>query len=192
MTNPAQPTPAPLTREELHHRQLDLRFYHLSNGHYEVTGRVIDTKTYPFRLQLATEDLPAGSPVHDIEVRLVVDEALTVQDASAQMRATPFGICRGAQQTLTPLIGLKIAAGWNKKVRDLLGGTSSCTHIMELLGPMATTVLQGVAPKRIAEIDLPENEAMRKAKVNSCFAYSEEREVVARLWPHLAKHKTSP
>jgi hypothetical protein len=176
-----------VTRQELHHRTLDLHFYRLSNGLYEVTGRVTDVKTYPFRLQLATEDLPAGSPVHDIEVSLILDETLTVQDASAQTRATPFGICHGAKQTLSPLIGLKIAAGWNKKVRDLLAGSASCTHMMELLGPMATTALQGVAPKRIEEIDRPENEHLRLAKVNSCFAYSDKREIVARLWPHLAK-----
>jgi len=59
--------------------------------------------------------------------------------------------------------------------------------MMELLGPMATTALQGVAPKRIEEIDRPENEHLRLAKVNSCFAYSDKREIVARLWPHLAK-----
>lgn len=193
MTDPTphnQSTDTPhLTREALHHRQIDLHFYRLSNGDYEVVGRVIDTKSHAFRLQLATEDLPAGSPIHDIEVRMVVDETLIVKEASAQMRSTPFGVCQGAKVTLGPIVGLQIAAGWNKRVRELLGGTASCTHIMELLGPMATTVLQGVAPKRIAEIDLPHNEAMRRAKVNTCFAYSDEREVVAKLWPHLAKPK---
>jgi hypothetical protein len=103
------------------------------------------------------------------------------------MRATPFGVCRGAQNTLTPIIGLTIGAGWNKRVRDRLAGSASCTHLMELLGPMATTAFQGLAPDRIAEVEKPENEAMRKAKVNSCYAYSDEREVVAQLWPHLAK-----
>jgi len=174
-------------REALHHRQIDLRFYRLRDGHFEIVGHVTDTKTHPFRLQLAPADLPAGAPVHDMEVRLKIDRHMTVLDASAIMRATPFGVCRGAQNTLTPIIGLTIGAGWNKRVRDRLAGSASCTHLMELLGPMATTAFQGLAPDRIAEVEKPENEAMRKAKVNSCYAYSDEREVVAQLWPHLAK-----
>jgi hypothetical protein len=175
--------------ELLHTRQVDLRFYKRKDGLYEVVGQFTDKKTYPFRLQLAQKDLPAGEPVHDMELRMVIDDRLTVHDIKATMNATPFGICLEAQNTLAPLKGLRIAAGWNKKVRDLLGGAASCTHLMELLGPMATTAFQGLAPMRIAEIDRPENEHLRQAKVNSCFAYGESRPVVARLWPHLHKPK---
>jgi len=173
--------------ELLHTRQIDLRFYKRKDGLYEVVGQFSDIKTYPFRLQLAEEDLPAGEPVHDMELRMVIDDDLTIYDIKATMNATPFGVCREAQNTLAPLKGLRIAAGWNKKVREILGGTKSCTHLMELLGPMATTAFQGLAPKRLEEIEHPDNEPLRKAKVNSCYAYSEDRVVVARLWPNLAK-----
>ncbi|HEY4066939.1 MAG TPA: DUF2889 domain-containing protein, partial [Burkholderiaceae bacterium] len=140
---------------------------------------------HPFRRQLAQGDTPPGVPVHDIVVRLVIDEALLVHDAAASMHATPFAACLGATGTLAPLKGLRIGAGWNKRVRELLGGAASCTHIVELLGPMATTAMQGLAPQRIARINEPGSEAQRRAKVDSCFAYAAEREVVARLWPHL-------
>jgi hypothetical protein len=175
--------------ELLHNRQIDLRFYRRKDGLYEVVGHLTDKKTYPFRLQLAEKDLPAGEPVHDMELRMVVDGNLTVHDIKATMNATPFGVCLEAQGTLAPIKGLRIAAGWNKKVRDLLGGAASCSHLMELLGPMATTALQGLAPKRIKEIEQPENEHLRQAKINSCYAYGESRTVVARLWPHLHKSK---
>ncbi len=175
--------------ELLHNRQIDLRFYRRKDGLYEVVGHLTDKKTYPFRLQLADKDLAAGEPVHDMALRMVVDDNLTVHDIKATMNATPFGICLEAQNTLAPIKGLRIAAGWNKKVRELLGGAASCSHLMELLGPMATTALQGLAPKRIKEIEQPENEHLRQAKVNSCYAYGESRTVVARLWPHLHKSK---
>ena len=45
---------------------------------------------------------------------------------------------------------------------------------------MATTALQ-----RLARINNPENDAQRRAKVDSCYAYAAEREVVAQLWPDL-------
>ncbi len=180
---------SPIEREEIHHRQIDLRFHRRIDGLYEVEGRLIDTKRHVFRRQLAGEDTPAGTPVHDIMVRLVIDDSLLVHDALAVMQATPFGICPGATSTLAPLKGLRIGEGWGKRVRERLGGAASCTHIVELLGPMATTAFQGFAPQRIAQINEPENEAMRRAKVDSCYAYAAEREVVARLWPHL--HKTT-
>jgi hypothetical protein len=178
-------------REEMHHRQVDVRFYKRPDGHYEVEGRLVDTKSHHFRRQLAEEDSPAGSTLHDITVTLVVDEALVVRDARATMRTTPFDVCGGAALTLEPLKGLSIGAGWNKRVRELLAGAASCTHIVELLGPMATTALQGFAPQRLARLNDPANENERRKRVDSCFAYAAEREVVARLWPHLHKKRPS-
>lgn len=177
------------TREELHHRQVNMKFYRRSDGLYEVEGHLTDSKSHPFMRQLGQKNLEPGDPVHDIIVRLVIDTDLQVHDVRATMLATPFGVCRGAQQTLDGLIGLTIAKGWNKKVRDLLGGSKSCTHIMEMLGPMATTAYQGLAPQRIERTNKPENEHLRRAKVDSCYAYSAEREIVARLWPDLARSK---
>jgi len=176
---------ADVEREEIHHRRIDLRFYSRSDGLYEVEGRLVDTKSHPFRRQLADEDMPTGVPLHDIVVRLVIDEAMLVHDARAVMQATPFTVCAGAVNTLAPLKGLNISAGWNKRVRDLLGGAASCTHIVELLGPMATTAFQGLAPQRLARINAPGNEHERAGKVDSCYAYAAEREVVAQLWPQL-------
>lgn len=182
-----------VARTELHHRQIDLRFYRRADGLYEIEGRLEDTKSHPFRRQLSSEDTPPGEHVHDITVRLVIDEDMRVHDASATMAATPFGVCRGAVDTLAPLKGLRIGAGWGRQVRQLLGGAASCTHIVELLGPMATTAFQGLAPQRLASINTPGNDAQRQAKVDSCYAYAAEREVVARLWPdlHRIRHKNA-
>ena len=173
-------------RKELHHRQIDLRFFERTDGLFEVEGRLVDRKAQPFRRLLHESDTPAGTPLHDIVVRLVVDESLLVHDASAGLAASPFDVCRGATNTLAPLKGLRIGAGWNKRVRELLGGAASCTHIMELLGPMATTVHQGLAPQRLARMAQQGSDA-HKAKIDSCYAYASHREVVARLWPDLRK-----
>ena len=175
----------PVTREEIHQRRLDLRFFARSDGLFEAEGRLVDTKRQAFRRQLATEDSPPGAALHDIVVRLVVDASLVVQEATASYAAAPFGICPGGADALQRLRGQPISAGWNKRVRDLLGGVHSCTHIVEMLGTLASTVHQGMAPERLAQINEPHNEAMRRSKVDSCFAYAAHREVVARLWPQL-------
>ena len=178
-----------VTREELHHRDLDMRFYRRPDGLFEVEGRLVDTRTHAFRRLLAVEDAPPGHRLHDITVRLVLDSDLQVHAADARLSATPFDICPGAAAALQALVGLSIEAGWNKRVRELLGGVMSCTHIVELLGPMATTALQGIAPLRIVSSDDPEADAQRRFRVDSCYAFAAEREVVVRLLPHLQREK---
>jgi hypothetical protein len=180
---------ATVTREELHYREVDRRFFRRSDGLFEVEGRLIDTKSHAFRRLLAEKDAPPGERLHDITVRLALDSELQIHEADAEMRATPFDICPGAIGALRSLVGVRIGAGWNKRVRELLGGAASCTHIVELLGPMATTVLQGFAPQRMATINDPGNDAQLRARVDSCYAFAAEREVVARLLPHPKRTK---
>lgn len=178
-----------VSREELHYRKVDLRFFRRSDDLYEVEGRLVDTKAQPFRRMLAEKETPPGQHLHDITVRLIIDSDLKVHAADAVMGATPFSICPGASNSLKPLVGLSIGAGWNKRIREILGGAASCTHIVELLGPMATTAIQGFAPQKMATIGDPGNDAQRLAWVDSCYAFAANREVVARLMqiPHIKK-----
>ena len=169
-------------RKELHHRQIDLRFFERTDGLYEIEGRLVDRKTLPFRRLLHDQDTPAGTPLHDLCVRLVIDADMLVHDAQATLDASPFARCRSAANTLAPLKGLHLSSGWNKRVRELLGGAASCTHIVEILGPMATAAFQGLAPQRLARIASDPIEGSRN-KIDSCFAYARDGEVVAQLWP---------
>ncbi len=175
----------PSTRRELHHRRIELRFYERDDGLYEIEGTLVDRKTHPFRRVLHDQDTPAGAALHDITVRLVIDADSIVREASATMAVTPFGVCQGAAAALAPLLGLTMERGWNRRVRELLGGAANCTHIVELLGPMATTVHQGLAPQRLAR--LAQDGEAAADKVDSCYAYGAEREVVARLWPQRSR-----
>ncbi len=172
-----------VTREELHHRSVDMRFYRRSDGLFEVEGCLIDTKTHPFRRLLAPADDPPGHRLHDITVRLVLDAGLQVVAAEATMASTPFDICPRAASALQAVVGLSIGKGWNRRVRELLGGVKSCTHIVELLGPMATTALQGIAPLRSVTTDDPEQDARRRFRVDSCHTFAADSEVVLRLLP---------
>ena len=181
-----RPVTDKIERSEIHHRELDIRFFRRSDGLFEIEGRLLDRKSEPFRRLLQDRDTPPGTALHDILVRLVVDESLLVHDASATLAASPFALCRGAADTLAPLKGLRIGAGWSKRVRELLGGAASCTHIVELLGPMATTVYQGMAPQRLARMAQAGNDE-HKSRIDSCYSYGKDREVVARLWPHLIR-----
>lgn len=176
------PLPVSLEREELHQRQITMKAYKRKDGLYDIEARVTDTKTAPFSPPLSVHPLAPGLPVHDLWIRLVIDDTMLILDAIASSDATPFAVCKEAPATLSVLIGERIGSGWNKIVRDRLKGAAGCTHLMELLSPMATTALQALWPvrqTRPAKVDANG----RPVKVDSCYAYAADREVVKVLWP---------
>lgn len=185
ITLPLLPT---VERKEVHHRQIEMKAYLRADGLYDIEGRVVDTKPVAFQGPLAESNRQAGEAIHDIWVRLVIDEGLVIQDVAASSDATPFAVCTQAPPTLSVLIGEKIGAGWTQRVRAHLKGKAGCTHMMELLGPMATTALQALWPViRLHPTSVDVNG--RPTKIDSCFAYASETEVIAQLWP---EHYTGP
>jgi hypothetical protein len=101
----------------------------------------------------------------------------------ASSDVTPWTLCKEAETTLSVLIGEQVARGWTKTVKTRLAGAASCTHLMEMLIPMATVALQGIGgidPNRVRDLMSEEG---AKRKIDSCFAYGRQRDVVRLLWP---------
>jgi Protein of unknown function (DUF2889) len=168
------PLPPSVPRDELHQRRIDLRGYHRHDGLYDVKAREL---TLPHgRL------VPPGEPIHDMWIRLVVDEDLNVIDIVASTDASPFGICREATATLQSMKGVRIGAGWSLAVRQHLAGRQGCTHLTELLAPLATVAFQTLSQVRQAK-PTPVDADGKPRKIDSCYAYASDREVVQRLWP---------
>jgi hypothetical protein len=64
----------------------------------------------------------------------------------------------------------------------LLGGVRGCTHLVELLGPIATTAFQTVYPAR-AQREAGRPVTQRPGIVDSCHAYASDGPIVKRRWP---------
>src|SRR3954468_10687043 len=175
------PLPPSVAREELHLRRIELRGYRRDDGLYDIEARMTDTKSHDLKLE-HRETLPAGAPLHDMWMRLVVDEDLTVHDVVASTDAAPFAICPEATSTLAPLKGMRIGAGWTIAVKSLFAGARGCTHLTELLIPLATTAFQTLSQVRQAR-PATLNSRGRPVKIDSCYAYSSQRVVVERRWP---------
>jgi hypothetical protein len=123
-----------------------------------------------------------GEAIHDMSIRLVVDSDLNVIDAIASTDASPYAICRGAAASLECLKGLRIGRGWTKTTRELLAGRHGCTHLTELLGQLATVAFQTIwTVRRLQPQALDASGKPRK--IDSCFAYSSDRELVRQRWP---------
>jgi hypothetical protein len=184
------PEPSGVTRDELHFRRIDMRGYRRSDGLYEVEGRVTDTKPRDFAPGAgAGEVVPAFAPIHDMGVRLVFDHDMVIHEVASFMDATPFPVCRGGGQALQNLKGVRIGNGWSREVRSRLGGAASCTHLMEILIPLATTAFQTMSTERR---DRPEplDARGRPKKIDSCYAYAAHTDVVRRRWPQF--HRPPP
>ena len=174
------PLPDSPHRTELHLRRIEMRGYRRDDGLYEIDGRVVDTKNYP--LSLDGRNLAAGDAIHDMWVRLVIDEHLVVQDVVAVTDASPYAVCPEAVAPMRVIIGERIRAGWSTMVKDKLGGAAGCTHLMELLIPMATAAYQSLSGVRLARPDVLDRNG-RPVKIDSCYAYASQREIVKLRWP---------
>lgn len=172
-----------VTREELHFRRIDMRGFRRNDGLYEVEGRVTDRKPHDFGpVSGGGRQVPAHEPIHDMGVRLVYDEQLLVHAVDTFTEASPYAMCPEGGRALQSIKGLRMTSGWSKAVRSRLGGARSCTHLMELLIPLATVAYQSLShpsrarPERVDATGRP-------VKIDSCYAYGAQRELVLRQWP---------
>ena len=181
------PLPPPSPREELHQRRIDLRGYRRDDGLFDIEARLVDTKSHAMTLADG-RPLDAGEAIHDMSIRLVVDVDLQVHEVQACIDASPYRICPEVAATLQRVVGLRIGPGWSRAVRERFAGPLGCTHLTELLQPLATVAYQTTWPSRRHRPD-PVDAHGRPRKIDSCHAYASSRELVRQRWPD---HYTGP
>lgn len=134
-------------RTLLHTRAATFQGFLRADGLWDIEAEMRDARDYdslvPEKLLLA-----ANVSLHHLFIRLVLDDALTIQDISVRMEATPFGECRQMEQALQCMRGVTLGAGWRKTISDRLGGVRGCTHLSELLFNMATVAFQTISAHR--------------------------------------------
>lgn len=186
-------------RRHTHTRKVRLEGYEREDGLFDIEGHLTDTKTYSFPNKDRGE-IKAGEPIHGMGLRLTIDDTLVVRAVEAYMDHTPFNICPSIVSAFQTLEGMQIGPGWNKKVRHKLGGIQGCTHLVELLSPMATAAFQTLYPvlnKRKEEakadnapvsdkapISDKESRAIDKPSVmDGCHAMNRSGALVKERWP---------
>lgn len=159
-----------------------MRGYRRPDGLFEIEGHLVDTKAESFTRPLAQQPTPAGQALHDLWVRLVVDEWLTIHDVMASSDVTPYAVCPQATAALSVLKGATIGPGWARLVNERLPRVARCTHLAEMLIPMATTAMQTMTPiSRLRPVKTDANG--RPLKVDSCYAYASHRDPVRLMFP---------
>ena len=176
-------------REPIHHRQIDCRGYRRKDGLWDIEGHLTDVKAYAFTNSFRGEVQP-GEPLHDMWLRLTLDDELTVIKAEAATDAGPYAICPAITPAFAKLEGITMGPGWRRAVQGLLGGVQGCTHLVELLGPLATTAYQTINSWNAKR--KPERESSRPPRhLNTCHALARDGEVVKEHYPRWYVSKES-
>lgn len=156
-------------RTHFHTRTITCTGYCRSDGMWDIEGQVVDTKTYASAVG-DDRRVSSGEPVHDLRVKITIDDEYVIRAASAVVRSAPYACCGDVGAFYSRLVGLKLMTGFAAAVRERLGGPDGCTHLNELLAPVATTAFQtvfgGRARRDGAEPPSPEQFG---GLLNSCY-----------------------
>jgi len=165
--------PPPAPRTLLHTRQVQCTGWEREDGLFDIEGRMSDVRTLDQDGARGNVPRRAGEPVHLISLRITVDAQLRIVAAQACSHQVPFDDCTRINDAYERLVGLQIKGGFGKAVKDLFAGEQGCTHLTELLGPMATTAFQTLGPalerRRVARGEPLEDPASRRRLQDSCY-----------------------
>ena len=145
---------------------------------------MVDSKTYSFPNRHRGE-VAAGEPVHEMWLRLTVDDSMRIREVEAATDHGPFGMCAAITENFKRLEGLTIGPGFRRAVRARVGGTQGCTHLVELVDPIATTVYQTMTARRShrqAQIQAKRGPE-RPRFLGTCHALASDSPVVRERWP---------
>lgn len=175
------PLSDPVEREHLHARTYEFRGFRRSDGLWDIEGHLTDRKAYRFKNDFRGE-IEAGEPLHDMWIRLTIDEDFLVHDIEAATDAGPFRVCPDVVPNFKRIIGVRMSTGWRQKVRERVGGVEGCTHLVEMLGAMATVAYQTLYAARKRKEEQSQN-TRKPALIDSCHAFRSDGEVVKKAWP---------
>jgi hypothetical protein len=181
------PFPDASPRKHVHTRAIDYRGYEREDGLWDIEAHMTDTKTYEFSNKWRGT-VPVGEPMHEMLLRVTIDDSFVIQDIFAATEHSPFEMCPAIAPNYKKLIGIKMGPGWRKAIRMKVGGTEGCTHLTELLFPMATVAMQTIWPirsKRKQESDTEEKQPQGKRPVvlDTCHAWASDSPVVRENAP---------
>jgi hypothetical protein len=177
--------------ELVHTRQITCRGYRRTDGLWQIEATVSDEKgqTVPFR---SRPDIPPGERIHHFSLAVVIDDDYTIRDVEAKTLAAPWPICTDVAADYEKLIGLRIGPGFNRDVREVLGGPLGCTHLTDLLGQVANTYMQTSFPDRLARQQRVSGDPRQwpdkgtLAFVEGCIAWRRDGAALAGEYPQLA------
>jgi hypothetical protein len=177
--------PPPAPREHLHTRRYEFQGFRRQDGLWDIEGRIVDQKTYGFDNEHRGHVAP-GVPIHEMAIRLTIDDRLVIHDVAATTEHSPYAVCSRIAPAYKAMVGVRVGPGWRQAINQRLGGAAGCTHISELLMAMATPCYQTIFPVLSRERRAKSGESedsLWPGLVDSCHAYASDGPLVQRWLP---------
>ncbi len=174
------PLPQSCDRELYHSRNIEFKGYKRSDGLWDIEARMTDVKEHTFPSIDRGGQIEAGETFHDISLRFTINEEMEIKDAAASIDAAPFFLCPHAIDNIKNFVGLKIVAGFKKRVMETFPDVKGCTHIRDLAVILANGAFQTIYPLRLARRKKGEFEIL-----NTCYALDAKKDVIKRDYPEL-------
>jgi hypothetical protein len=184
------PLPKGARRELVHRRAYEFEGFRREDGLWDIEARITDRKSYSFPNAYRGE-VKAFEPVHDMSLRLTIDDEMVVRDIQAVSDATPYAACLDIPAAYSRMIGVRIGPGWRRAVRQRMGGPAGCTHISELLismGTVAYQTLHSVWVKKGSQ----RPKGARPALLDSCYSYRSDGALARQAWPDYFEGQEKP
>ena len=172
----------------IHQRAYDVKAYRQSATELRLRGTLRDQK--PGGVYLPDDE---PMTVHHMVVDLLISfPALQIVEVDVVLQTHPHEGCKEIEGHYQKLVGLSIARGFSKHVRDLFGGPRGCTHVGALLQAMAPVAIQSTWSMRVGNqgavavaIDRSQGEdGLRESlrfNLNTCHIWAEDGEMVGRV-----------
>lgn len=170
-------------RTPVHMRRITCEGFSREDGLFEIEGLLIDTKPVP--LQLVTGPVPAGTPIHQMRVVMVIDRERTILQVRASTEHSPYPVCGEIAPAYAQLVGLRIEPGFTREVKRLFRGVRGCSHMTELLPPMASTAFQMLWADGSFEGADPPGSERRTSPLGGCHALKLDGVIVRTYFPQL-------
>lgn len=175
-------------RQLKHRRSIDVQIYSRADGLWEVDAHLQDVRPGPTRLSTGVR--AAGKPIHDMCLRLVVDDRLNVLEAGAATAAMPYaGECDSFGEVYGRLVGLNLMKGFRQAVKERLGGVQACTHLNELSQVLPTAVVQAMAGE-VFDVSGAGEGAAQPFQIDRCRALRADGPAVQTHYPRWFRPST--
>lgn len=172
----SQPSAA---RKKIHNRHLQLAGWRREDGLWDIEGRLVDTKDHDYTLGSGVRK--TGEAVHDMQIRITIDEHFNVRAAEACSNAVPYPGCESIAPKYQQLVGLNLMHDFRRNVHALFGVVKGCSHITELLMVMPAVAFQTFAS------DLTEDSGFagsaKPFPLDKCHALETTTETVRLYYP---------
>ena len=133
----------PAPRKHIHTRNIVFHGYLREDGLWDIEAELLDRREYDYVARDQSRHA-APSTVHNMLLRVTLDDHMVIQAITSSMATTPFGECSLAAEPLQKLVGVQLGGGWRRAIDEAMGGVAGCTHLRELLFNVATAAFQTI------------------------------------------------